>query len=153
MKGLILNCMGKHEEAHDCVKRGLRADIRSHVCWHVFGLLARADKKYDEAIKAYRNALRIDKDNMQILRDLSLLQIQMRDLDGYRVIARGFPREWGVAGHAISTAHSAADSTRVVDRLRDCLSSPPRLRHGLKDRERILQQQQGACNDPAMIGY
>ncbi|GAB1299121.1 N-alpha-acetyltransferase 16, NatA auxiliary subunit [Apodemus speciosus] len=52
--------------------------------WHVYGLLQRSDKKYDEAIKCYRNALKLDKDNLQILRDLSLLQIQMRDLEGYR---------------------------------------------------------------------
>ncbi|VDN05705.1 unnamed protein product [Thelazia callipaeda] len=84
MKGLILNCMGKHEEAQECVKRGLKADLRSHVCWHVFGLVQRSEKKYDEAMKAYKQALRLDNDNMQILRDLSLLQIQMRDLDGYR---------------------------------------------------------------------
>ena len=49
-------------------------------------LLQRSDKKYDEAIKCYRNALKWDNDNIQILRDLSLLQIQMRDLDGYKVI-------------------------------------------------------------------
>ena len=53
--------------------------------WHVYGLLQRSDKKYDEAIKCYRNALKWDKDNLQILRDLSLLQVQMRDLEGYRV--------------------------------------------------------------------
>lgn len=53
--------------------------------WHVYGLLQRSDKIYDEAIKCYRNALKLDKDNLQILRDLSLLQIQMRDLEGYRV--------------------------------------------------------------------
>ena len=85
MKGLTLNCMGRKEEAYDHVRRGLRNDLQSHVCWHVFGLLQRSDKKYDEAIKCYRNALKWDKDNVQILRDLSLLQIQMRDLEGYRV--------------------------------------------------------------------
>lgn len=85
MKGLTLNCMGRKEEAYDHVRRGLRNDLQSHVCWHVYGLLQRSDKKYDEAIKCYRNALKWDKDNVQILRDLSLLQIQMRDLEGYRV--------------------------------------------------------------------
>ncbi len=85
MKGLTLNCLGRKEEAYDHVRRGLRNDLRSHVCWHVYGLLQRSDKKYDEAIKCYRNALKWDKDNIQILRDLSLLQIQMRDLDGYKV--------------------------------------------------------------------
>lgn len=84
MKGLTLNCLGRKEEAYECVRRGLRNDLESHVCWHVYGLLQRSDKKYDEAIKCYRNALRREKDNIQILRDLSLLQIQMRDLEGYR---------------------------------------------------------------------
>ncbi|WKX99571.1 hypothetical protein Q1695_014448 [Nippostrongylus brasiliensis] len=84
MKGLILNCMGKQQEAQECVKRGLMADLKSYVCWHVYGLVQRSDKKYDEAIKAYKRALLLDKDNMQILRDLSLLQIQMRDFEGYK---------------------------------------------------------------------
>ncbi|WAR00461.1 NAA15-like protein [Mya arenaria] len=76
MKGLTLNCLGRKEEAYEYVRRGLR--------WHVYGLLQRSDRKYDEAIKCYRNALKWDKDNLQILRDLSLLQIQMRDLEGYK---------------------------------------------------------------------
>jgi N-alpha-acetyltransferase 15/16, NatA auxiliary subunit len=59
--------------------------LRSHVCWHVYGLLHRADRNYGEAIKAYKQALRIDSENLQILRDLSLLQIQMRDWEGYVV--------------------------------------------------------------------
>ncbi|XP_043218185.1 N-alpha-acetyltransferase 15, NatA auxiliary subunit-like isoform X1 [Amphibalanus amphitrite] len=84
MKGLILNCLGKKEEAYDYVRKGLRNNLKSHVCWHVYGILQRSDKKYDEAIKCYRNALKWDKDNIQILRDLSQLQIQMRDLEGYR---------------------------------------------------------------------
>jgi len=84
MKGLTLNCLGKKEEAYELVKRGLSNDIRSHVCWHVYGLLQRSDKKYDEAIKCYRNALKRDPENLHILRDLSMLQIHMRDMEGHR---------------------------------------------------------------------
>lgn len=84
MKGLTLNCLGRKDEAYEFVRRGLKNNLKSHVCWHVFGLLQRSDHKYDEAIKCYRNALKWDKDNIQILRDLSLLQVQMRDLEGYR---------------------------------------------------------------------
>ncbi|XP_077984965.1 N-alpha-acetyltransferase 15, NatA auxiliary subunit-like [Glandiceps talaboti] len=84
MKGLTLNCLGRKDDAYEHVRRGLRNDLQSHVCWHVYGLLQRSDRKYDEAIKCYRNALKWDKENIQILRDLSLLQIQMRDLEGYR---------------------------------------------------------------------
>lgn len=61
MKGLTLNCLGKKEEAYELVKRGLKNDLKSHVCWHVYGLLQRSDKKYDEAVKCYRNALKWDK--------------------------------------------------------------------------------------------
>jgi len=56
---------------------------RSHVCWHVYGLIHRSERNYNEAIKAYKQALRIDSGNLQILRDLSLLQIQLRDLPGF----------------------------------------------------------------------
>ncbi|XP_064405279.1 N-alpha-acetyltransferase 15, NatA auxiliary subunit-like [Halichondria panicea] len=84
MKGLLLSYMGRKEEAFEYVRRGLKNDLRSHVCWHVYGLLQRMEKKYDEAIKCYRNALKWDKENVQILRDLSLLQIQMRDVEGFR---------------------------------------------------------------------
>jgi len=83
MKGLILNCTGKRDEAIAMVKTGLMKDMRSHVCWHVYGLIYRSERNYNEAIKAYKQALRIDKENIQILRDLSLLQIQMRDLTGF----------------------------------------------------------------------
>ena len=38
-------------------------------------LLYRNDANYDEAIKCYKNALRIDKDNLTILRDLATLQV------------------------------------------------------------------------------
>lgn len=60
--GLILVCL-------------MQNDLKSHVCWHVYGLLYRSDREYREAIKCYRNALRIDPDNIEILRDLSLLQV------------------------------------------------------------------------------
>lgn len=80
MKGLILNCLYRKEEAYELVKLGLRNDVRSHICWHVYGLLYRSDNKYADAIKCYLNALRIDPDNQNILRDISWLQIQVRSL-------------------------------------------------------------------------
>ncbi|OUZ99684.1 Tetratricopeptide repeat-containing domain [Macleaya cordata] len=83
MKGLTLNCMDRKSEAYELVRRGLKNDLKSHVCWHVYGLLYRSDREYREAIKCYRNALKIDPDNIEILRDLSLLQAQMRDLSGF----------------------------------------------------------------------
>lgn len=88
MKGIIVSNLGRKEEAYELVKAGVRNDVRSHVCWHVYGLLYRADTNYKEASKCYLNALRIDPGNQNILRDLSWLQIQMRDKDGFAVTRR-----------------------------------------------------------------
>ncbi|KAF9961979.1 N-alpha-acetyltransferase 16, NatA auxiliary subunit [Mortierella alpina] len=83
MKGLFYNHLDKKEEAYEFVKKGLRHDLKSHICWHVFGLLYRSEKNYEEASKCYSHALKYDKDNIQILRDLSLLQMQMRTFEPY----------------------------------------------------------------------
>nr|POE47480.1 n-terminal acetyltransferase a complex subunit nat1 [Quercus suber] len=83
MKALIMSGQGKQEEAFELCKVGLKNAMKSHVCWHVYGLLWRSKKDYEEAIKAYRFALRLDPDSTQIQRDLALLQVQMRDYAGY----------------------------------------------------------------------
>eukprot|EP00933_Yihiella_yeosuensis_P017313 TRINITY_DN1449_c0_g1_i4.p2 TRINITY_DN1449_c0_g1~~TRINITY_DN1449_c0_g1_i4.p2 ORF type:complete len:937 (-),score=231.84 TRINITY_DN1449_c0_g1_i4:3423-6233(-) len=83
MKGLTLSYLDRKEEAYELVRKGLKHDLRSHVCWHVYGLLYRQDRDYFEAVKCYKTALRIDPENIQILRDLSLLQIHRRDVTGF----------------------------------------------------------------------
>ena len=35
--------------------------MSSHVVWHVYGLYQRSERKYDEAIKAYKRALQCEK--------------------------------------------------------------------------------------------
>ncbi|EME89406.1 uncharacterized protein MYCFIDRAFT_55822 [Pseudocercospora fijiensis CIRAD86] len=83
MKALILNTQGKSDEAFDLCKQALKNAMKSHVCWHVYGLLWRSVKNYEEAIKAYRFALKLDPESQQIQRDLALLQVQMRDYAGF----------------------------------------------------------------------
>ena len=53
--------LGQLEEAFVLAKTALKNDMKSHVCWHVFGLLYRAEKNYEEALKSYTQALRFDK--------------------------------------------------------------------------------------------
>jgi len=57
--------------------------MKSHICWHVYGLLYRSVKNLEEAIKAYKFALKLEPDSHQIQRDLAYLQVQMRDYQGY----------------------------------------------------------------------
>ncbi|KAL8905972.1 MAG: hypothetical protein Q9207_002303 [Kuettlingeria erythrocarpa] len=83
MKALIINAQGNTDEAFVLCKEALKNAMKSHVCWHVYGLLWRCIKNYEEAIKAYKFALKLEPDSQQILRDLALLQVQMRDYQGY----------------------------------------------------------------------
>jgi len=63
MKGLVLSHMGRKEEGLELVKKGLVFDMQSHICWHVLGIIKKADKNWDEALKAYTQAVRCDKVN------------------------------------------------------------------------------------------
>jgi tetratricopeptide (TPR) repeat protein len=84
IKSLLYHYLGRpKEESFDLIRKGIRSDINSSICWHLFGLLHHANKNYEEASKCYLNALRHEENNLQILRDLSQLQIHLRNLEGY----------------------------------------------------------------------
>lgn len=61
MKGLVLTHMGRREEGIELVRKGVRLDLTSHICWHVYGLIHKGEKNYEEALKCYTQALRFDK--------------------------------------------------------------------------------------------
>ncbi|KAK9454572.1 NMDA receptor-regulated protein 1-domain-containing protein [Dipodascopsis uninucleata] len=82
MKGLMLCFQKKKEEGHELIKKGLRCDLTSFICWHVYGLFYRTEHNYEEAVKCYTHALKYDPENTNILRDLGLLQFQMRNYEG-----------------------------------------------------------------------
>ncbi|KAJ8099188.1 NMDA receptor-regulated protein 1-domain-containing protein [Lipomyces tetrasporus] len=82
MKGLILCFSEKKEEGHELIKKGLRNDLTSFICWHVYGLFYRSERNFEEAAKCYVHALKYAPDNTNILRDLALLQCQMRNWEG-----------------------------------------------------------------------
>ncbi|KDD75117.1 hypothetical protein H632_c862p1, partial [Helicosporidium sp. ATCC 50920] len=82
MKGLVLSFLSRKAEARDLVRLGVRHDLRSHLCWHVYGVVCRGDGEYDEAVKCYKNALRLDPSNVTVLKDLAALQVHLRDAHG-----------------------------------------------------------------------
>jgi predicted Zn-dependent protease len=82
MKGLILNSMDRKQEAYNNARKGVRHDLTSHITWHVLGILHRTDRNYAEATLCFKNAIRFDRENQQILRDLAMAQAQLRDFNG-----------------------------------------------------------------------
>lgn len=132
MKALIMSNLGQQEEAFALAKEALRNDMKSHVCWHVYGLLYRAEKNYEEAIKAYRFALRIEPESAPIQRDLALLQMQMRDYQGYiqsrssMLQARpGFRLNWTALAIAHHLSGNLEEAEKVLTTYEETLKSPP----------------------------
>lgn len=64
MKGLLYTHMGRRDEGLELVKKGIRLDITSHICWHVHGLIQKGEKDYEGALKSYTQALKFDKVRM-----------------------------------------------------------------------------------------
>jgi len=132
MKALIMNAQGKTDEAFALAKEALTVDMKSHICWHVYGLLYRSVKNFEEAIKAYKFALKLDPDNNQIQRDLAILQIQMRDYQGHiqsrytMLQARPkFRQVWTALAVAHHLAGDLAEAERVLTTYEETLKTAP----------------------------
>ncbi|CAI4211974.1 unnamed protein product [Parascedosporium putredinis] len=132
MKALIMNAQGKTDEAFGLAKEALTVDMKSHICWHVYGLLYRSIKNFEEAIKAYKFALKLDPDNNQIQRDLAILQIQMRDYQGHiqsrftMLQARPkFRQVWTALAVAHHLAGDPAEAERVLTTYEETLKATP----------------------------
>ncbi|KAJ4385438.1 hypothetical protein N0V93_009866 [Gnomoniopsis smithogilvyi] len=132
MKALILNAQGKTDEAFALGKEALTVDMKSHICWHVYGLLYRTNKNFEEAIKAYRFALRLEPESAQIQRDLAVLQIQMRDYQGYvqsrlaMLQARPQLRQsWTGLAIAHHLAGNLTDAETILKTYEETLKTPP----------------------------
>ncbi|KAI9840041.1 MAG: hypothetical protein M1819_000233 [Sarea resinae] len=132
MKALLINTQGKTDEAFVLAKEALKQDMKSHVCWHVYGLLWRAVKNYEEAIKAYKFALRLEPDSAQIQRDLALLQMQMRDFPGYIQSRKAmlqarphFRQNWTAMAIAHHLAGNLTEAESYLKTYEDTLKTPP----------------------------
>jgi len=132
MKALIINGQGHTEEAFALAKVALKNAMKSHICWHVYGLLYRTNKNFEEAIKAYKFALKLEPESHQIQKDLALLQMQMRDYQGYtqsRLAILQNKTTWRQNWTALAVAqHLAGDlfnAERTLTTYEETLKQPP----------------------------
>ncbi|KAK2732434.1 hypothetical protein FQN57_002908 [Myotisia sp. PD_48] len=132
MKALMLSYQGQQEEAFSLAKMALKNDMKSHICWHVYGLLYRAEKNYDEAIKAYRFALKLEPESQPIQRDLANLQAQIRDFNGYIQSRQamlqqkpGFRQNWTALAIAYHLAGNLTEAENVLTTYEETLKTPP----------------------------
>ena len=132
MKALIIGTQGQTQDAFALAKSALNNNMKSHVCWHVYGLLYRAEKNFDESIKAYKFALRLEPESVPIQRDLAHLQIQMRDYQGYIQSRKsmlqqkpGFRQNWTALAIAHHLAGNFEDAENVLTTYEDTLRQKP----------------------------
>lgn len=148
MKALILNSQNHTDEAFALAKEALKNDMKSHVCWHVYGLLYRGVKNYEESIKAYKFALKIEPESAQIQRDLAFLQIQMRDYTGYiqsrTAMLKARPQlrqNWTALAVAHHLSGDLQEAEKILTMYEETLKSPP-SKTDVENSEAVLYKNQ-----------
>uniref|UniRef100_S4RLR8 N-alpha-acetyltransferase 15, NatA auxiliary subunit a n=1 Tax=Petromyzon marinus TaxID=7757 RepID=S4RLR8_PETMA len=132
LKALALSKLGRRDEARECVRRGLRNNLESHVCsWRVYGSLQRADGHYVEAAACVRRALGGcgQEGETRLLEELATLQLLASDLAGFRESqARllhslpSVPASW--LGYAVA-CHLLGEPAAALQALQDLLTRHP----------------------------
>lgn len=132
MKGLILVHLGQRDEGIKLIREGMRKDLTSHICWHVWALVQKGEHKYEEALKSYSQALRFDKDNFNIIRETSVLQTQTRAYEAlvesrlHMLRLRPFVRtHWVGLAVAYYLSGNLEEANRVLEQFQNFLREAP----------------------------
>lgn len=78
VRGLVRYHLNMKDEARQDMSKCIASDPESGICWHLYGIYQRLEKNYEEAVKAFAKTYQIDPTNINICRDLSVLQVQTR---------------------------------------------------------------------------
>lgn len=123
MKGLILASLDRRNEGLEMAKQGLRYDLTSFISWHALGILNRIVKNYNESIKCYAQALKIEGgSNVNLVRESAYLYMQLRDwakvVEHRATLLRMQPHlrmNWVGLAAALHLGGDAAESLRVLE--------------------------------------
>ncbi|AYU83484.1 N-acetyltransferase subunit Nat1, putative [Leishmania donovani] len=125
-RGLVLYNMERQEEGYESIKQAILLNPKSMVAWHALGMCQRLDKKFGEAVKAFKRALTFDPANTEVLRDLASACIQVRDWPLFlearekMVTAKASVRANWVA---LSCGHRILGHSRIAAAVMDTMTS------------------------------
>ncbi|BGP19463.1 hypothetical protein JCM10213v2_007558 [Rhodosporidiobolus nylandii] len=132
MRGIFLHSLGRKTEGYELVERGTKNDLESHIVWHVYALMRRADKQFDEALACYKKACAIEENSLNLLSDLSTLTIHLRHYDDYvgvrLSILKSQPRmrrNWLALAVAQFLARQYAAASKTLTAYEDMLREVP----------------------------
>lgn len=57
----------------------MKSKMKSMFCWHTMGTIYKQKRDYLESSKCFQNAYRFEPDNIQLLKDIAAMQVQIRD--------------------------------------------------------------------------
>jgi peptide alpha-N-acetyltransferase len=124
LKSLVLHYTGRNEEALTTAKASLRHNLKNPACWHTMGFVYKNANSFLEASKCFQKVLALTPNNYSVLAELAAVQIQLRDLQNFRVSRHrllteraGFPVNW--VGYALAEALNSnnAKAVSVLDSL------------------------------------
>ena len=83
LKGLNYYFLQKPELGEQILKQALKANFKSPVAWHFYAIFHKERGNYSQAMKSYNKALNFAPTNFNIIRDLSYMQLYLRQLDSF----------------------------------------------------------------------
>ena len=120
LRGLMRCHINQKDEGIADLKKALTTDPESYICWHLYGIHAKMEKNYEEAVKAFTKTFKLEPNNASVCRDLAMLQAQTRQFAG-AVISRGkilegkpgFRQNWSALAVAqfLNKEYSASENT------------------------------------------
>lgn len=83
LKGLNYLYLKNPEEGEKTLKLAIKANMKSAVAWHFYAIFHKERGNYSQAMKSYNRALSLAPSNFNIIRDLSYMQLYLRQLDSF----------------------------------------------------------------------
>lgn len=83
-KSFVLSALNRRDEALDTAKYGLMKNLKGCLSWYALSLIYNNENNFVEAMKTTQRAYSLDPSNSFVSRNLSFLQIQLREYEQFR---------------------------------------------------------------------
>ena len=83
LKGLNYYFLQKPQLGEQTIKAALKNNLKSPVAWHFYAIFQKESGNYVQAMKLYNKALNYAPTNFNIIRDLSYMQLYLRQIDSF----------------------------------------------------------------------
>lgn len=126
MKGVTMHHLDRKEEGYEAIRAAILIEPKCTIAWHSLGMCQKNDKKFTDALKAFKRAAVTDPANSNVLRDVSSSCVQEREwqqfLDARQKMVTLKPSvraNWV----AVSCAHRMLGNSKLAAAMMDVMTS------------------------------